>query len=118
GGAVDQALAELGELAADLGFHVVGEKRAAILVGKRHLGSSFGKTRGTALPFTGDAIAVGGIEIGQPDLALPASLHRSDFDGGDRLEFVLRDFVELLRTGDAAPEHLGIVELRPHYLAA
>ena len=33
GGAVDQALAELGELAADLRLDIVGEQRAAVLVG-------------------------------------------------------------------------------------
>jgi hypothetical protein len=48
---VDQALAKLGELAADLRLHVVGEQRAAILVGQRHLGAALGKARDAPLAF-------------------------------------------------------------------
>src|SRR5262249_3406957 len=73
-GAVAQALSQLGELAADLRLHVVGQKRAAVLVGERYLGSAFGKARDAALPFAGNPVAVGRIEIGQPHLAFPARL--------------------------------------------
>ena len=48
---VDQALAKLGELAADLRLHVVGEQRAAILVGQRYLGAALGKARDAPLAF-------------------------------------------------------------------
>src|SRR5438105_1225761 len=77
GRAVDQPLPELGELATDLRFHVVGEKRAAILIRERDLGAAFREAGGAALPFAGNAIAVGRIEIGEPHLALPARLDRS-----------------------------------------
>src|SRR6266852_5181759 len=72
--AVDQALAELGELAADLGLDVIGQERAAVLVGERHLGAALGEARDAALAFARDAIAVGWIEVGELDLALPARL--------------------------------------------
>src|SRR5262249_38991952 len=116
--AVDQTLAELGELAADLRLHVIGEKRAAVLAADRPLGAAFAKPRRTALPFAGNAIAVRRIKVGETDLALPARLDGADFDGGDGLEFAFRNFVELLAAWDAALEHLGIVELGPYHLAA
>src|SRR5262245_1814769 len=115
---VDEALPKLGELAADLRLDVIGEKRAAVLVGERHLGAAFGKAGHPALPFAGNAIATRRIEVGEADLALPACLDRSHFDGGDGLEFVIRDLVELLAAGDTALEHLGIIELCPDDLAA
>jgi hypothetical protein len=73
---------------------------------------------GTALPFTGNAIAVGRIEIGKPHLAFPARLDRSHFDRGDGLEFAVGNLVELLAAGDAALEYLGIIELGPDHVAA
>src|SRR5215467_897142 len=82
--AVDEALAKLGELAADLRLHVIGEQRAAVLVTERHLGAAFGKAGHPALPFAGNAVAVRRIEVGEADLALPARLDRTDFDRGDR----------------------------------
>src|SRR6266487_4025138 len=115
--AVDETLPELGELAADLRLHVIGEKRAAVVVGERHLGAAFGKAGNAPLPFAGNAIAVRRIEIREADLALPARLDGPDFDGGDGLEFVIRDLVKLLAAGDAAFEHLGVVELGPDHLA-
>src|SRR5262245_13322255 len=118
GRTVDQALPELGELAADLRLHVIGEQRAAVLVGERHLGAALGEARDTALAFAGDAVAVGRIEIGEAHLALPARLDRPDLDGGDSLELVVGNLVELLAAGDAALEHLRVIELGPYHLAA
>src|SRR5262245_35815063 len=118
GRTVDQALPELGELAADLRLHVIGKERAAVLVGERHFGAALGEARDTTLAFAGDAVAVGRIEIGEPHLALPARLDRTDLDGGDGLELVVGNLVELLAARDAALEHLGVVELGPNHLAA
>src|SRR5215467_264813 len=115
--AVDEALAELGELAADLRLDVIGQQRAAVLVGERHLGAAFGKAGDAALAFAGDAVAVRRIEVGEPDLAFPARLDRTDLDRGHGLKLAVGNLVELLAAGDAALEHLGVVELRPHHLA-
>src|SRR5436190_6499633 len=116
--AVDQALAELGELAADLRLHVIGEQRAAVFVAERYLGAAFGEASDAAFPFARDAIAVGRIEIGETDLALPARLDRPDFDRGDGLKLVPGNSVELLAARNAALEHLRVVELGPYHLAA
>src|SRR5262249_14614382 len=51
------------------------------------------------------------------DLALPARLDRPDFDGGDGLEFVIRDLFELRAAGDAAFGHLAVAELGRDHLA-
>src|SRR5262245_2748700 len=118
GRTVDQALPELGELAADLRLHVIGKERAAVLVGERHFGAALGEACDTALAFARDAVAVGRIEIGEPHLALPARLDRTDLDGGDGLELVVGNLVELLAAGNAALEHLRVVELGPYHLAA
>src|SRR5262249_59109132 len=101
---------------AGLRLHVMGETRPAVLVAERPLGAALGKTRRTALPFAGNAIAVRRIKVGETDLALPARLDGPDFDGGDGLEFAFRNFVELLAAWDAALEYLGIVELGPYHL--
>ena len=62
-------------------------------------------------------VAVRRVEIGELDLALPARLDGPDLDGGDGLELVVGNHVELLAAGDAALQHLGIIELLPHHLA-
>src|SRR5262245_15877868 len=117
GRAVDQTLAELSELAADLRLDVIREKRAAILVAERYLGVTLGKTRDATLAFAHDPIAVGRIEIRELDLSLPARFHWTDLDGGDGLEFRIRVLVEHLASRDADLEHLGVVEHRPYLIA-
>src|SRR5208337_1831821 len=116
--AVDEALSELRQLAADLRLHVICEERAAVLVRKRNLGAAFCKPGDAPLPFAGNAIAVGWIEVGEPYLALPARLDRTDLHRGDGLKLVFRNPVELLAARNAAFEHFGIVELRPDHFPA
>src|ERR1043165_5557182 len=61
GGAGDQPLAELGELAADLRLDIVGEQRAAVLVGELHHGAALGEAGDAALALARDPVAVGRI---------------------------------------------------------
>src|SRR5215469_8224579 len=96
GRAVDQALAELGQLAADLRFDVVAQKRAAVLVGERHGRSSFGEAGDAALALARDLVAVRRIEIAEGDLALEAGRHRSDLHLGNRAKAVLVGLLQLL----------------------
>src|ERR1700758_1313326 len=58
GRAVDQALTELSQLAADLRLDIVAQKRAAVLVGQRHGGATLGEAGHAALTLTGDLVAV------------------------------------------------------------
>src|ERR1700722_18468241 len=58
GRAVDQALPELGELAANLRLDIIGQERAAILVGQRHRRAALGKAGHPALALARDLVAV------------------------------------------------------------
>src|SRR5215831_13964721 len=117
GGAGDQPLAQLGELAADLRLDIVGEQGAAVLGGEHDLSTALGEARNAALAFARDLVAVGRIEIGEMDLALPLGLDGPDLGYRDRLEFRVRELVELLAARDADLQHVGVVELRPYRLA-
>src|SRR5262249_60942027 len=90
GGGVEGGLAELSELAADLRLDVVGEQRAAIPVGQRHLGIALGEAGDTPLALAGDAVAVGRVEVEEPHLSLPPRLDRTDLEAGDGLAFGVR----------------------------
>src|SRR5256885_13987592 len=75
GGAVDQPLAQLGDLAADLGLHAVAEQAARLACGVSGLGSegdvglALAEAGHAALAFKGDAVALGRRDVGQRDLA-------------------------------------------------
>src|SRR6202451_3409862 len=116
GGAVDQALAELRKLAADLRLDVVGQQRAAVLGRKLHRGAALGKAGDAALALAGNLVAVRRIDIGQRDAAFEFRLHRPNLDGGDGLETGVGGFLQRLATGDASFQHRRIVELFPHRL--
>src|SRR5258708_39657428 len=58
GRTVDQPLAELGELAADLRLDVVGQQSAAILFGQCHRRATLGEACNAALAFAGNLVAV------------------------------------------------------------
>src|SRR5262249_13279622 len=118
GRAVDQALAELGQLAADLRLDVVAQKRAAVLVGERHGGAALGEAGHPALALAGDLVAVGRIEIAQGDLALEACRHRPDLHLGHGAEAVILSGLQLLAAGDAGLQDFRIVQLGPHRFPA
>src|ERR1035437_4456170 len=118
GRTVDQALAELGELAADLRLDIVGEQGAAVLFGQRDRGAALGEAGDPTVALARNLVTVGRVEIGQVHLAFEARFHRAYFGDGNRLQFGDGDLVELLAAGDAGFQHLGIVELCIHTLAA
>src|ERR1700751_4216161 len=118
GRAVDQALAELGQLAADLRLDVVAQKRAAVLVGERHGGTALGEAGNPALALAGDLVAVGRIKIAQGNLTLEARRHRPDLHLGHRAKTVLVGLLQLLAAGDAGLQHFRIVQLGPHRFPA
>src|SRR5581483_8929911 len=115
--AVDQALAELGQLAANLGFHLIAEQRAAVLVRQLHRGAALGKARDPALALARNLVAVGRVEIAQGHLALETRRDRPDLHFPHRAKAAVLGLLQLLAARDAGLEHLGIVELGPHRLA-
>src|SRR5262249_16011176 len=64
GGAVDETLAEMGELAADLCFHVVGEQRPTVLFRQCHRGAALCKARDPAVSLGGNLVTVGWVKVG------------------------------------------------------
>ena len=71
-GGVDQAGAELGDLAADLGIDDVGQQGARAVIGRLHIGAALGEAGDAALALAGDTVGVGRIEVGQLNLAVEA----------------------------------------------
>src|ERR1700674_1617957 len=68
--AVDQTLAELGELAADLRLDIVAQHRAAVLWRQRHDRTALGEAGDAAIALAGNLVAVGRIEVRQRHFAL------------------------------------------------
>src|SRR3954451_6016908 len=110
---VDKTLPELRQLAPNLSLHIIGQERAPIFVAQRHLGAALRETGHASLPFPGNAIAVRRIQIRESHLSFPPRFDRSDLHGGDGLELVFRNLVELLAAWDATLEHFGVVEFCP-----
>src|SRR5476651_2497141 len=105
---VYKALAELGELAADLGLDIVGEQRAAVLFGQRDRGAALGKAGHAAIALAGNPVAIGRIEVGQIDLAFKARLDRADLGDGNGRHFSVRGLDQLFAAGNTGLEHLGV----------
>jgi hypothetical protein len=61
--AVDQSLAELRQLAANLGIDIVGQKRPAIFRRELHRGAALGEAGNPAVALPGNLVTVGRIEI-------------------------------------------------------
>src|SRR5580704_8657276 len=118
GRAVDQAPAELGQLAADLRLDVVAQKRAAVLVGKRHDGAALGEAGDPALALARDLVAVGRIEIAQGDLALEARRYRANLHLRHGAKAVVVGCFQLFTAGDAGLQYCRIVQLGPHRFPA
>ena len=81
GHAVDEAGAELGDLAAHIGFHIIRQQGAAALdVGQAHIGAALGEARDAAFARTRDAVAVRGIKVAQLHIALEGGRNRANLD--------------------------------------
>src|SRR5262245_8350579 len=101
GGAVDQALAELRQLSADLRLDIVDEQRPALLLLQVDGRAALGEARHAAIALAGDPVAVRRIEVGEADLAFEPCLDRPDLVGGDGLELVLPEKVQRLAARNA-----------------
>src|SRR6202451_3692323 len=97
--AVDQPLAELGQLAADLRLDTISEQRATILVGQCHRGAALGKPGDPALAFARYLVAVRRIEIAQRNPALESRRYRPDLHFGDGAKSIVLGSLQLLASG-------------------
>ena len=112
GDAVDQARAELGDLAPDMGLDGVAEQGSALHIGERNLGAALGEAGDPAFTLAGDGVAHVGNDVGKLDLASEGGRNRADLDLGDR-RVAVADPLERLAAGDAGLQHVRVVEQRP-----
>ena len=113
GGGVDQPRAELGDLAADLRFHVVGQQRVGPVIGQRNLGAALGEAGDAALALARDGVAVRRVDVGQLDTAGEARGDRPDLHRGGRLHLVVRGLLQAVAAGNAGLQHLPGRSARP-----
>ena len=114
---VDQAGADLCDLAPDVGLHGVDERRLVIPRRRqRHLRLAVGEARGTALPFELERIAGRRRAVGHAHRAGEARRHGTHARGHHRAPLVVAGALERLAAGQAGLEDVGVVQRRPHFL--
>src|SRR5580704_7926507 len=114
---VDQARADLRQLAADLRLHIVAQHGFAALLLEVDLGAALGEAGDAALALAADRVALGRVEVAERHLAGEGRLDRPD--PGDDLggELGVGDLLDGLAAGDAELQGLEVVEPLPHRLA-
>src|SRR5215472_7235868 len=100
GDRVDQARADLRQLAADMGLHGIVQPRSAAVLGEVDLGAALGKAGDAAAPLARDRVALRRVEIRQRHLAREIGLHRADLRKDLGGEFGVRDLFDRLTTGN------------------
>ena len=116
GCAVDQPLAKLGNLSADLSLHGVGQFAAGRIGRERDGGRPLAVARHTALAFKRQLVTRRRIDIAQRDLARELGRNRADFHGHPDGVPVVADRLELVTAGKANLQCFGVVEGAPSLL--
>ena len=117
-GRVDEARAELGELAADLGVDLIGEDRRVLAVlSELHVGLALGESGDAALPLALDGIAFGRDRVHDLHVGIERRLDgpHLGLNLGDHLMIAL--LFEALTALDAVLQDLGVVQRLPHNFA-
>src|SRR6266478_2964837 len=111
-----QPLAELRQLAADLGVDLIMQDRDLGAFGfQPNGGAALGKARHTAGAFAGNAIAVRRVEIGQCHLAAERRLDGADPEHHGGSHFGRRRHFEALAARNAFFQDVGIVDRGPDF---
>jgi len=114
---VDEPVADLGELAADLSLHRVGERGLSAIGGRqRNAGRAIGKSRRSTLPLELERVTRRRRDVGKVELAGKARRDGSHLRGDSGSVRVLARPLESLAAGDARFQHLRIDERFPHPL--
>src|SRR5262249_2161807 len=98
---IDEARAQHGELAPDLGLDVIGKLGAAIGILETNIGAARGKAGKAALAFARYAVARGRVEIAQIDDPDEAGLDRPDLGDDFRFELGSRTLSDRFAAGNA-----------------
>ena len=116
GGAIDQALADLGQLAPDIGINFVRQDRIGSLGHQFYACTALGKTGRTACTFPGNAIAIGRVKLAQGDLALEGGRYRPDFGFDRRAQFGGRYLLDPFAAGNTTLKDCRIIQCSPNFI--
>src|SRR5437764_11370693 len=113
---VDQARADLRQLAADLRLDAVAQDSLVALVFERDFGAAFGETGDPALTLAGDRVALRRVQIGERHFAREMGRDRADLGPDLGGEFGVGRLLDALASRDALFQSFGVVELLPDRL--
>lgn len=114
---VDDARADLGDLAADAGVHGVVQHGLVRPLGfEPHLGLALAVAGGAALGFEVHHVGVRRVQFVQPQAALELGLDRADGGGDADVVGMLAVGRQALAAGDGELEQLGVIERVPGLL--
>ncbi len=113
GCAVDQALADLGELAADGGLGRVGERRATFARRQQNIRLTPRKAGHAALSFALQLAAPRRIEILERDIGFERRLDRADFEGRRGAEMGRIGLFHVIAPRNALTQHVRIIQGGP-----
>ena len=116
GNAVNQALAQLGDLSTHRRMHGVGQLAARVVGLEQHGRVALAKPRCAALPFKVEGVRRGRHDLAQDNLARKLGRHRPDLERHANGVLVLPGGLDLFATGDAGLEHGGVVQRVPGLL--
>lgn len=117
GRAINQAGAELRDLAAHFRLDGIVEDGLLPIRFQPHIGAALGMTRHPAFSRAGNCIAVGRINIRERHLAGKRGFDGADFQRHLGSKIILPHALHAFTTGDAGFEHLGIIQRREHHIA-
>ena len=113
-GGVDQARADLRDLAADRGAGAVGELRRRRAFGRElHVGRALAEAGDAALPVEDDRVAVRRVDVGHLQVAPEAGTDRADLHRHHGRVGIVAGALERFAAGDAGLQCHGIVERGP-----
>src|SRR5258708_26265677 len=113
GGRVDEAVTDLRDAPANLRRRGVGEQRAAVLVGERHLRAPLGESRGAAFTVEAQGVALEGDHVLEAQLAAELRAHRAQRCGDTGGILVVPGLLDRLATRDRRLQDRRVVERRP-----
>src|SRR6185437_5303575 len=115
--AVDEARADLRQLAADISLDLVAQHRRAAVVAQIDCGAALGEAGCAAAAFARNLVAVRRIEIAERHLAAKARADRPDLRANLAVEFGVGNALERFAAGNALLHDRRVVERAPNLVA-
>src|SRR6267378_3043899 len=113
---VDQARADLRQLAAYVRLYIIGKLGMVILRSQPHLRAALGEARRPALALEGNRVGAGRVDVRERQPALELGAHRADARHHQHLILVVAALLDRLAAGHAGLQHPWVVERVPDRL--